>query len=127
MKKLYKHLIYAFTILAFFGFFVYRKWPDSSIKIVFCYVGQGDSILIQQGFFQVIIDSGRDDQVLGCLGNFLPEWDRSIEMMVLTHGYENHFVFFKEFLGLYAAQSLFFPDTDKDTGTVAGKKRYSAS
>jgi len=122
MKKLYKHLIYAFTILAFFGFFVYRKWPDSSIKIVFCDVGQGDSILIQQGFFQVIIDSGRDDQVLGCLGNFLPEWDRSIEMMVLTHGDEDHIGFFEEILGLYDAQYLFFPDTDKDTGTVAGLK-----
>lgn len=122
MKKLRKRLFYLFSILLFLGYFVYRKWPDSSIKVVFCDVGQGDSILIQQGFFQALIDSGRDDRVLGCLGKLLPEWDRTIELMILTHGDEDHIGFFEEIMGLYHTGYLVFPDTQKDTATMLGLK-----
>jgi len=122
MKKFKKRLFYTAAILAFLGYFVYKKWPDSSIKVIFCDVGQGDSILIQQDFFQVLIDSGKDDRVLGCLGKFLPAWDRTIEVMILTHGDEDHIGFFEEILGLYDTKYLFFPATNKDTATLQALK-----
>jgi competence protein ComEC len=120
MQKLKKRLIFALVIFAFLAYFVYRKWPDSSIKVVFCDVGQGDSILIQQGFFQVLIDSGRDDRVLNCLGRVLPAWDRTLEVMILTHGDEDHVGYAAEILSLYQTNFLFFPDTGKDNTTLQG-------
>ena len=92
------------------------------MKVVFCDVGQGDSILIQQDFFQVLIDSGRDDRVLGCLGQVLPAWDRTIEMIIMTHADEDHVGFFGEIMGIYDTQIIFFPDTPKDTRTVSQLK-----
>jgi competence protein ComEC len=108
--------------IAFFMFFLYKKWPDTSMKITFCDVGQGDSILIHQGFFQVLIDSGRDDRVLSCLGKFLPVWDRTIEVMILTHADEDHIGYFGEIMGIFETNFIFFPDTPKDTRTARGVK-----
>lgn len=96
------------------------------MKVVFCDVGQGDSVLIQQGFFQALIDSGKDDRVLGCLGKFLPPWDRTLEVVIMTHGDEDHVGYFEEILGVYTAKFLFFPDTDKNTATLAGLKEAIA-
>ena len=54
MKITKKTVFFVFSFLLILVYFVCKKWPDESIKIVFCDVGQGDSILIQQGFFQVL-------------------------------------------------------------------------
>lgn len=122
MKKSKKLSFLLITLFCFLTIFVYKKWPDSSIKIVFCDVGQGDSILIQQDFFQVLIDSGRDDRVLGCLSRALPAWDRRLEVLILTHGDEDHVGFFVEIMGFYSTDYLFFPETDKNTTTLTGLK-----
>lgn len=120
MKKLEKWVLYGCIFAGFLAYSVYKKWPDTSIQVIFCDVGQGDSILIQQDFFQVLVDSGRDDRVLGCLGKFLPVWDRTLEVVILTHGDEDHVGYFEEISGLYDMEILFFPDTDKDTATLRG-------
>lgn len=90
------------------------------MKVIFCDVDQGDSILIQQGFFQVLIDSGRDDRVLGCLGSFLPVWDRELELVIVTHADEDHIGFFEEILGFYQAKYLIFSGSPKDTRSTRG-------
>jgi competence protein ComEC len=57
---------------------------------------------------------------------FLPAWDRTLEVMILTHGDEDHIGYFEEILGLYEAKFLFFPDTDKHTVTLEGLKEAIA-
>lgn len=122
MKKSKNWVLFGFIFCLFFSYFIYEKWPDSYVQIIFCDIGQGDSILIQQGFFQVLIDSGPDDRVLGCLGKFIPPWDRIIELIILTHGDADHIGYFSEILSLYQAKYIFFPDTPKNTATVKGLK-----
>lgn len=58
---------------------------DNNLQIIACDVGQGDAILIQQGNNQVLIDGGPDNKVLDCLGRHLPFYDKTIEMVILTH------------------------------------------
>lgn len=65
--------------------------PDEKLHLVFCDVGQGDAILIIQGSTQVLIDGGPGNQVLDCLANHLPFWDRTIELVILTHPELDHF------------------------------------
>ncbi len=66
--------------------------PDKNLHLVFCDVGQGDAILVSYGQIQVLIDGGPDNKVSNCLSKHLPFWDRQIEMVILTHADEDHFV-----------------------------------
>ncbi|MFZ5376887.1 MAG: ComEC/Rec2 family competence protein [Patescibacteria group bacterium] len=55
-----------------------------------CDVGQGDSILIHQGFFQMVVDSGPDSRLLKCFERNMPVFDNTIEWVVLTHYDKDH-------------------------------------
>lgn len=59
-------------------------------RLIFCDVGQGDAILIEHGFTQVLIDGGPDQQILSCLGEYIPWFDRKIELVVITHPDTDH-------------------------------------
>ena len=63
---------------------------EDELKLVFCDVGQGDAILLSRGNLQVLIDGGPDRKVLECLGCNLPFWDKTIEMVVITHSEKDH-------------------------------------
>lgn len=64
--------------------------PDDKLHLIFCDVGQGDAILITKGTTQILIDGGPNQKVLTCLANHLPFWDRTIEMVVVTHPDNDH-------------------------------------
>lgn len=64
--------------------------PDTKLHLVFCDVGQGDAILASFGSTQMLVDGGPDDQVLGCLSRHLPFWDKTIELVVVTHPEADH-------------------------------------
>jgi competence protein ComEC len=54
-------------------------------------VGQGDAILIEApSGNQVLVDGGPDDTLLARLGAILPFWDRSIDLVILTHPHADH-------------------------------------
>lgn len=64
---------------------------SQELKIYFLDVGQGDAILISQGNQQVLIDGGPSEQVLmEKLGQFIPFWDRKIEVLLATHPDKDH-------------------------------------
>lgn len=65
--------------------------PDNRLHLVFCDVGQGDAILISYKQTQVLIDGGPDNKVLSCLSKNIPFWDRTLEMVILTHPEADHF------------------------------------
>lgn len=87
---IHKNVIGLFLFFILLTTLMVIKWPDRYVHIVFCDVGQGDSILIYQGFSQILIDSGPDERVLSCLGRHMPFWDRSIELVVATHYDSDH-------------------------------------
>lgn len=65
--------------------------PDGKLHIVFCDVGQGDAAYIRAPNNQdMLIDGGPDDKVLGCLGKYMPFYDRTIDVVVLTHPQKDH-------------------------------------
>ena len=69
---------------------VFSLPKTGELKLVFCDVGQGDAVLVTKGSLQVLIDGGPNEKVMNCLGNHLPFWDKTIEMVVLTHGEKDH-------------------------------------
>lgn len=66
------------------------SFPDNRLRLVFCDVGQGDAILLSKGFTQVLIDGGPNDKVLGCLAKNMPFFDKTIEVVALTHPESDH-------------------------------------
>jgi competence protein ComEC len=63
---------------------------DSNPAIYFSNVGQGDSTLIMSGSHQILVDGGPDNSVITELGKVMPAWDRTIDLVVLTHPQADH-------------------------------------
>lgn len=74
---------------------------DDKLHVYFFDVGQGDAILIRKGTFQILVDGGPDETVLDHLGRTLPPWDRTIELVVLTHPHADHVTGLLEVLRRY--------------------------
>ena len=91
--------------------------PDNRLHVSFLDVGQGDAILIQKGNQQVIIDGGPSPQAIGLgLGRKIPFWDRTIEMLILTHPSADHATGLVEVLNRYRVKQVLYPDLDFGSG-----------
>ena len=66
--------------------------PDRRLHMYFLDVGQGDGMLIETpGGRQTLIDGGSSPQaLLSELGAVMPFWDRSLDLVVLTHADGDH-------------------------------------
>ncbi len=66
--------------------------PSGNLDVVFLDVGQGDSILITTpSGTRVLVDGGPDRVTLArLLGQEMPFWDRRIDLVVSTHGHQDH-------------------------------------
>jgi competence protein ComEC len=107
--------------------------PDGKLHMVFCDVGQGDATYIRfADGTDVLIDGGPNDKrVTDCLGNHMPFWDRSIDIVILTHPQKDHMdgllTIFKRFRVRYFAHSSLagsekgqeFEKTAKKNGVVS--------
>lgn len=103
MRKTF--LILSVLLIVLGGILIYQniKFADKKLHVSFCDVGQGDAILMRTpSSLDILIDGGPNDKVLSCLANHMPFWDRTIELMILTH-----------------------PDADHITGLIDVVKRYS--
>ncbi|MFH1284504.1 MAG: ComEC/Rec2 family competence protein [Candidatus Peregrinibacteria bacterium] len=66
--------------------------PDNDFHIYFLDVGQGDSIFIKTPEnHQILIDGGGSDGgVIEQLGQVMPFFDKSIDLVILTHPHSDH-------------------------------------
>jgi competence protein ComEC len=86
------------------------------LEVSFFDVGQGDSIFIEtpQGH-QILIDGGPDSTVLEKLGQEMPFWDRTIDLVVLTHPDFDHVSGLVEVLKSYKVENILW------TGVLSDK------
>jgi len=87
--------------------------PDDELHVSFLDIGQGDAILIQRGSQQVLIDGGPSPQTLVLeLGERMPFWDRTIELVVLTHPHADHLSGLVEVLERYQVEQVLYPNLE---------------
>ena len=85
--------------------------PDNNLHVCFLDVGQGDAILIEKGSQQVLVDGGPSPQALALeLGKKMPFWDRTIELMILTHPSRDHVSGLVEALNRYRVKQALSPE-----------------
>lgn len=65
--------------------------PDGKLHIHVCDVGQGDAIYVRfPDGKDMVIDGGPNDAIIGCLGKYMPFWDRHIDVVAMTHPQKDH-------------------------------------
>lgn len=78
----------ALVVLIWYAVFYFEG--RQNLLVTFFDVGQGDAIFIEVGGNQILIDGGPNDRILAKLGRTLPFWDRSIDLLILTHPDADH-------------------------------------
>jgi len=91
MKKAFLTLSALLFLLGCILVYQNINYNDKKLHVVICNVGQGDAIFIRTpGGSDILIDGGPDDSVLACLGRHMPFWDKTLEVMILTHPHADH-------------------------------------
>lgn len=112
MKKIGKIF---FILLLIFFVFNKKSFADNYFQIIFLNVGQGDSILIitpQQK--TILIDGGPDISLLKELGKCLPFWKRELDLVLLTHAHDDHFMGLIEVSRRYNIKKFVYNNLDFD-------------
>src|SRR3989344_79268 len=87
----HKFLIVGLSFLAIGIWSVSFRLPDSKLHVKVLSVGQGDSIFIRTpSGYKILVDGGPDDKVLSLLGEELPFYDRTLDLIVATHPQADH-------------------------------------
>jgi len=103
---------------------IYQIYKFNETRIIFLDIGQGDSILITEGDYQVLIDGGADSKLLQeKLGKFMPFWDRTIDVIIATHLDNDHISGLVDVLENYKVHKFWYSNTIKDTDTAIALKK----
>ena len=98
------------TILFALSLLTYRELrlqPDGRLHVHFLDVGQGDAtLLITPSGKQILVDGGPNMETLEDLGRLMPFFDRSIDLLILTHPNVDHFMSFPEVLRRYDVRHI---------------------
>ena len=114
-KKIF--LIFLFCANIFAWSVVYDLNQIQAFQVVFFDIGQGDSIFVQTPYgYQVLIDGGPTDIVLEKLGGVMNFWDKSIDVVVLTHPDHDHIAGLIEVLKKYKVDFVLWNGLLKETG-----------
>lgn len=107
MSKKFNFSFLLIFSLIFLSFAFLRGLPDGKLHLVFCDVGQGDAAYIRSpNGSDILIDGGPNERVLNCLGEHMPFWDRTIELIILSHPQADHVVGLIEVLKRYRVSQI---------------------
>ena len=86
------------------------------LTVAFLDVGQGDSIYIEApNGNQVLVDGGSSKKVLRELGEVMPFYDRSIDVVVATHPDKDHIGGLIPVIENFSIDAVFEPGVESDT------------
>lgn len=90
-KTIYLGLFFLGLLTVLLWSAVFEAIPNGILEISFFDVGQGDSILLElDQNKQVLIDGGPDKLIMEKLSEEMPFYDKTIELLILTHPDKDH-------------------------------------
>ncbi|UCD08366.1 MAG: ComEC/Rec2 family competence protein, partial [Dehalococcoidales bacterium] len=115
-----KWILIPLLALAIFTSVFACSMPDGKLHVYFLDVGQGDAILVSKGSRQILVDGGPSPQAITtALGREMPFWDRTIDLVVLTHPDADHVTGLIEVLQRYEVKQVLYPETEVYSGLYA--------
>ena len=111
IKKTWKPVIPIFTgtLLSIFLIGSLNVFPDGNLHLKVYDVGQGDSLFIKTPKGStVLIDGGPDDQVMKSLSWDLGFFNRTIDVVILTHPHADHVTGLTDVLKRFKVRRIIF-------------------
>jgi competence protein ComEC len=120
VKKSIKFALFILGILSFLNILawiaVFEISKPQFLEVHFFDVGQGDAIFIETPqSHQILIDGGPTSAILEKLGKEMPFWDRSIDLVILTHPERDHLAGLIEVLEKYKVENILWTGVVRDT------------
>jgi competence protein ComEC len=85
------------------------------LEVNFFNVGQGDAIFIETPTkHQILIDGGPSPKIIEKLAREIPFWDRSIDLIILTHPEKDHITGLLEVLKRYKVDNILWTGIVRD-------------
>lgn len=107
-------LLVILNLVVWFG--VWWGTPSRYLEVAFIDVGQGDAILITApNRNQVLIDGGPDRSVIRALGEVMPFYDRTIDLVIASHPDLDHIGGLLEVFDRYEVLGFLEPDFEAST------------
>ncbi len=102
---------------------IYQIYKFDETRIIFLDIGQGDSALITEGDYQILIDGGSDGKILQeKLSKYMPFWDRTIDVVIATHLDNDHVSGLVDILKNYKIHKFWYSNIEKNTTTARALK-----
>ena len=93
---------------------------DGYLTVAFLDVGQGDAIYVETpDGVQLLIDGGPDGAVLRELGEQMPFWDRTLDVILATHPDKDHIGGLVDVLSRYEVDNIIRTENDSDTAVAS--------
>ena len=97
---------------------VFAETKGNLLKVSFLDVGQGDAIFIESPIGnQLLIDGGPDKTILNALGRVMPFYDKTIDVVLVTHPDQDHIGGIPEVLKNYTVGEYISSGATSSTGT----------
>jgi len=111
-----------FNILAWIA--VYDLSRPQFLEVIFFDIGQGDAIFIETPKrHQILIDGGPGSVILEKLGKSTPFYDRTIDLIILTHPEFDHLSGLNEVLKKYKVENILWTGVVRDTAEAKEWKK----
>lgn len=123
MKKAIALIILSiFTLLYVYTENIKRAAP----RVVFCDVGQGDAIYLRlpEGK-DVLVDAGPTAAVVSCLSEEMPYFDRTLELVFITHPQKDHYGGLSYLLSSFRIEKVFLPQSIEKASVSTAWQSFS--
>ncbi len=106
-------VIYALSLTTFLVWAAFFAFPGRKLRIWFLDVGQGDAVLFRTPERStVLIDGGPSEDVATHLGRILPFWEKSLDLLVISHWDADHITGLAAVLETYEVSAIVYPFFD---------------
>lgn len=117
-RRILLSIILSATVTVFSAGYIF--WSEyksrGEFAIYFFDVGQGDAALIRApNGDDVLVDGGPNKKIVSKLGRVLPFYDRTIEIVILTHPHADHLAGLISVLEQYKVERVIISGADHDT------------
>lgn len=114
----YLFLLIVVLIIFIFLFDFEKNKKEGQLTFAILDVGQGDALFVESPTGkQILIDGGKDKNVLRELNKVMPFWDRSIDILIITNPDLDHIGGFLDVIDKYKIQYIIEPGTYNDSST----------